>query len=743
MSDTNKVLMFDCQLLQTKAWDRGMGKYTSKVISAFLKAEERESTYDEIILLFNKDLKFHDELKEFTNQLPNAKILLLSLNVPEDGDQHTITVAQEDNTKILDKYIEENYKDHTIAFCITSLFLDEACPSFPTNAYKSLIFYDLIPLMYYRLYLGLGASEQYFTRFSILFEADQIFAISETVANDLVKFLGVPKRKVINIKGASNQPAEERIANNPNLDISKPYVLMPTGGDPRKNNLNGVKGFEIFNKQNSNKYQLVITSIFTEQQKAELHKYSDNLLFTDNVTDHELWWLYENAWTVLFPTEYEGLGMPILEAIDADKPIACSDIPVFKEISKKAFFFFDPRDIVSISNSLEEILVANKKEIATKKKYYKEISDYYTWDLTANIVAQRVLKDRSTKSSLIKPRVAIVTPNLCLPSESARFIATQFPILSEKFEIDFFYDMSDQKSELIRPSYLVFSRPVNDLKTFTSEVYNQYDLAVYVIENDKKSAATVQAALSLPGLSVLMDNSIVNVYEYLSSENLISKDRLAIESGDYTASLRNNSLAIASTSEMLKLEDDIVAVELFTLAYPEIKERSFYNRIFVNLDSTRTDDQWNIDYIKEITANVDISRVNFIVATRTKFDEVVFRELTQQPIMLYEELSDHEYNTLLMGADLFVDARPTMAIDKLYPALEALENGLNTAVVGFNNGYVSKYKNLMVTDSLSELTNLTYSWLVGAENYKQKYSDPQDLISLNHLFSKYILNKEL
>ena len=739
MSNTNKVLIFDCQLLQTKAWDRGMGKYTSKVISAFLKNKSQMDKYEEVVLLFNEKLKFHKELKEFTDQLSNAKVVQLSLNVPEEGDQHSITLNQEINTSILDKYIEDNYRDREIGFCITSLFLDEACPSFPTNAYKSIIFYDLIPLMYYRLYLGLGASEQYFTRFSILFEADQIFAISETVANDLVKFLGIPSKKVINIRGASNQPAEERVATNPNLDITKPYVLMPTGGDPRKNNLNGVKGFDIFNKQNAGKYQLVITSIFTEQQKEELHKYSDSILFTDNVSDHELWWLYENAATVLFPTEYEGLGMPILEAIDADKPIACSDIPVFKEISKSAFFFFDPRDIISISNALEEILVASKKEIAAKKKYYKDISEYYTWASTAGIVSEGVMKTKPEGKNLSKPRIAIITPNLCLPSESARFMATQLPILSESFDVDFFYDMSDQDGELVRPSYLVFTRPVNDLKAFTAPVHEQYDLVVYVIENHKRSSATVQAALALPGLSLLMDNSFEKVYESLRDEGLISEERFAIESGDYTESLRQNSLGVVSIGETYSTDENTVAVELFKLAYAETRDRSLYNRIFVNLDASRSDDQWNIDYIKEITSNVDISRVNFIVATRTKFDDRVFRELTQQPVMLYEELSDHEYNTLLMGADLFVDARPSISIDKLYPALEALENGVMTAVGGFNHSYLSSYDDLLIAENLSELTKLTYLWLVGSQIKNQKTPKPQQkLASLEHIFNNYI-----
>jgi glycosyltransferase involved in cell wall biosynthesis len=72
--------------------------------------------------------------------------------------------------------------------------------------------------------------------------------------------------------------------------------------------------------------------------------YSDDIVFTGNVSEGTMKWLFDNCAFLVFPSEYEGLGLPVLEAIDSKKQIACSDISVFRELSATAFLFFDPLD---------------------------------------------------------------------------------------------------------------------------------------------------------------------------------------------------------------------------------------------------------------------------------------------------------------------------------------------------------------------------------------------------------------
>lgn|GEM_PF-819644 len=701
-----KVIIFDCQLLQTKAWHRGMGKYTVSLLTAFLDNKAYSGEYEKVVFLFNNRLKYEGGLKKYAESRKNIEVEFLSLDVPIDGDQHSITLGQQRNSELLDEYINRRFSDKQVDFMITSLFLDEACPAFPSASYNSLIYYDLIPLMYYRLYLGLGASEQYFTRFSVLFAAHQIFAISETVANDITAFLGIPRSKVINIRGASNAAAKNRKTSAPKISVKKPYVLMPTGGDPRKNNLNGVKGFSKFNMQNGESYQLLITSIFTDAQKEDLKKYSPDIIFTDNVSDSELWWLYMNAEAILFPTEYEGLGMPILEAIDADKPIVCSDIAVFREISTNAFFMFDPQDPDAISAALEEVFSASPADIRRRKKHYPKISKYYTWDQSAGIVKNHLHGE--TDVLVLKPRIAMVMPNICGASEETRYFSLQFARLRETFAVDFYYDMSGTGSP-VRPSYLAFSTGAYDLRLLSKDQYDKYDLVIYIINNNDTSTLTLQAALALPGLVITTNDSLDAVYESLERRGLMSSQRRAASKGPLVeledASYGVVSLDFGSSFETLPLVTN-------RLAYEPVRKQGLYNKVFVNVDALRQGNDWNIDLIRDIASTVDKSRISFTIVARTELPERAFRTLDYPSVTLYEDVSDHEYRTLLDQADLYIDARPGGALEKLFPAAEAYRSGAKV-ILGTVNGFDGWYTpDIYVALDGYNLRDQIYSWLI-------------------------------
>lgn len=651
-----------------------MGKYSAKLLEALLSVIDNDE-YTKVTLLFNEHLKYDASVRAFVESLKGAQSVFMELHVPKD-DPHSITIAQRKNQNILDTYIAENFSADDIYFVIASLFLDEACPVFPTRAHKSVIFYDLIPLMYYKLYLGLGASEQYFTRFSVLFEADAFLAISETVSNDLVSYIGVPKDKIFNIRGASNWIGNDQAPVKPDLTLDQSYVLMPTGGDPRKNNLNGVIGFDRFNRQNGNKYQLVITSIFTDEQKSELHKYSSNILFTDNVSDAELCWLYEHAEVVLFPTEYEGLGMPVLEAIDADKLIVCSDIPVFREISSEAFFTFDPRDPESIGNALEESIVAGSEEVKLKKKRYKSIQETFTWRNSALEVLRALHVTQRKGDSTVKRRIAFVTPNISYDSELSRYAALSYASLAEAYDIDFYYDMSDALPA-VRPNFLAFVTNIFDVKELAGGA-DEYDLIIYFIEDEIVSKDTIEIAASIPGLIITANQGVA---EHLPGE------RVAFGRGD-------NGLVVTANQ----------------LTFP-LHKPGLDNCIFVCLNSRRDDDRWNIDYIKDIASVVDKSKAMFTVVTKARFSDEARNELAYANVSLYEDVADHEYNVLLTSCDLFVDARPGESFDKLFALAEASANELTVfaGVTGDTSSISGKYG---VAQDGKALRDMTYRWLM-------------------------------
>lgn len=697
---TKHVFMIDCQLLQTKAWHRGMGKYTARVLEAWTQSDVLMKHTPSLILLFNSKLPYTDELKSFVSGLGRARAEFLELDIPNYEQLSTITEGQRRNTKKIDEYINENYKDQQISFMITSLFLDEACPAFPTTAHKSLIYYDLIPLLYVKKYLGFGTSEQFFTRFSVLYEADTIFSISETVANDLTNFLGFPAEKIVNILGASNQSMHtQRGAAKPLLPIDRPFVLMPTGGDPRKNNELGVRAFSKFNSEHGNKYQLVITSYFNDDQKKDLHELSADILFTDNVTDDELWWLYINSAGILFPSEYEGLGMPVLEAMEAGKLIACSDIAVFREISEDAYFTFSPYSIDETVLAIDNMINVDPATRKEKIEHYKIIQSLYTWHNTAKIIHQHMSQGgvafKSHRES--RPSIAIIAPHVCGTSELGLWATNQYPVLSTKYRVDYFYEVSNNDF-VVRPSYLTFVTKVYNIFEFTKERYKNYDLVVYVYDGSKRSRFSALAALSAPGLFICGKNDIDSAHKSLIASGYIADTHQA---GNMQDEIVRRSLKFIDTSHTHDMYSSALADSMSKPPYGHQPGSSLTNRITLIMTGASNDIE-NAKYIRELTDTLDTSQAEVTVLCRAMIHPNAREIVDSCPIKINEKMTDHEYMSALMRTDMYVDC----SVDESFESALRLATTRNLSIPALVRG-----KN----ESIAIMLDRTYKWLISGQ----------------------------
>ena len=83
----------------------------------------------------------------------------------------------------------------------------------------------------------------------------------------------------------------------------------------------------------------------------------DNQIYLySGLSNNEVKYLYKLAFAFVFPSVYEGFGIPILESMASSTPLILSDLPVFKEIAKDHAVFFDPYDIESIADSIHRLL---------------------------------------------------------------------------------------------------------------------------------------------------------------------------------------------------------------------------------------------------------------------------------------------------------------------------------------------------------------------------------------------------
>lgn len=550
MIKAQQAFVIDGQVFQTDAWHRGMGKYSLALLSA-LKNSGLFDKHGTLVVVFNKNLPVSSEVKQALGAvLDDPEFMFIDLMTPVARAEFKAT--QDRNREKLTAELE-GVKELT--YFIPALFIDEACIVFPANASsKLLLFYDLIPLLYHQRYIGRINFQNYLSHFSTIFEADKVFTISQTVANDCAVYLGLRQDKLINIDGAPIGRSNLSVTK-PKLPFSNKFILMPTGDEIRKNNTNAVKGFERFNQEHDNQFKLVITSRIGSHTKESLKRLSDNIHFTGNVPEDELQWLYENAELVLFPPEYEGLGLPILEAVSVGKKVVCSDIPVFREISPDALYFFDTLDTSSLAEALKR--AAEGYQWGKKRKLYDQIIQEYSWENTAQKFSAGLVS-QSVKSAGKKPKIAILCPDPAGYSAIGKVVAETHDSLSDLFDVHYYFDRGVYHRE-VRPDFLSHIATCFRASEFNARRYREYDAVIYHIGNSDYHLNTIKSALHLPGYVVLHDTFLSGAFEGLRQRGYMSPARLDAEklldrlhpqnTSQFLNSIVNNQLGVIVHSQ--------------------------------------------------------------------------------------------------------------------------------------------------------------------------------------------------
>lgn len=115
-------------------------------------------------------------------------------------------------------------------------------------------------------------------------------------------------------------------------------------------------------------------------------KETDSVLWIDDATDEEVSWAYGNSRALVFPSKFEGYGLPLIEAASYGLPILCSDIPIFREIAGEAVTYFKVDDIKSLLDAVMSFGSSNMNPDSRKIKLY-------SWKDSAQEVAA-IINDR-------------------------------------------------------------------------------------------------------------------------------------------------------------------------------------------------------------------------------------------------------------------------------------------------------------------------------------------------------------
>jgi glycosyltransferase involved in cell wall biosynthesis len=151
------------------------------------------------------------------------------------------------------------------------------------------------------------------------------------------------------------------------------YFLCVGSVHPRKNLVNLLKGFSAFKKRQQSGMKLVIAGRMawrTEafQQALSTFKFRDDVILTGYLPDQDLAALTAAAYALVYPSLWEGFGLPVLEAMQAGVPVLASGNSAIPEVAGSAAMYFDPADPAAIGERMMSIFKdeGQRKEMITQ-----------------------------------------------------------------------------------------------------------------------------------------------------------------------------------------------------------------------------------------------------------------------------------------------------------------------------------------------------------------------------------------
>ena len=212
-----------------------------------------------------------------------------------------------------------------------------------------------------------------FLRYSLK-RADVIIAISESTSDSIISFYPEFKNKIkVIYNGFNNLSIQAKSFNKNPIETS--YFLQVGCTHKRKNLDISINNYLKLRKT----HNIGIVLVGTNDYQKNLYKNIPGIIFLDNISETELYHLYKNAIATLYPSQYEGFGFPILEAMSSGCPVICSNIPSSKEISNlDDSFMFDicnPNDIFYHMKKIIDDKNYRDKLIALG---YKRV-DFFSW----------------------------------------------------------------------------------------------------------------------------------------------------------------------------------------------------------------------------------------------------------------------------------------------------------------------------------------------------------------------------
>ncbi len=232
-------------------------------------------------------------------------------------------------------------------------------------------------------------------------KAKQIATVSDFSKKDIIAQYKIADEKINIIYSAAKEifhplSADQTKSIKEKYTEGKEFFIYTGAIQPRKNLINLLKAFSLFKKRQHSNWKLVLAGRLAWKNDDFLrllktYKYRQDVITVGYIPESELALLTGSAYAMIYPSLFEGFGVPVLEGMKSEIPVLTSANTSMQEIGEEAALYFDPLNVTDIADKLMLIYKDEdlRNDIIQKgKKRAKQFS----WQCTAGLLWQCIEK---------------------------------------------------------------------------------------------------------------------------------------------------------------------------------------------------------------------------------------------------------------------------------------------------------------------------------------------------------------
>ncbi|MEN8223775.1 MAG: glycosyltransferase family 1 protein [Bacteroidota bacterium] len=256
----------------------------------------------------------------------------------------------------------------------------------PKKIKRLTVIHDLTPVLFPEFHPFHSQLLQRIFLKSILKRASLIITNSKNTRKDVIDYLDSAVNKTLNIYLGKDQAIRktEQLPD-PAFDLKESNYFLFTGTiEPRKNLSCLLEAFALYKERTGLKQQLVIAGQKGWKSKSfyrhlAKHPYRQDIILTGFIDRAQMPALYSHASAFVFPSKYEGFGLPVVEAMSCGTPCLLSSTSSLPEVGGDAALYFNPESPKELADAMAEISSDEKLRTELSDKAIKQ-AEKFSWE---------------------------------------------------------------------------------------------------------------------------------------------------------------------------------------------------------------------------------------------------------------------------------------------------------------------------------------------------------------------------